>query len=195
MFRSGSGGRGAFKPPSFLQRTDSGGGATAGSSTSSTSSTSILGGSASSSRSLGAARTALRTGDEGSSSHNDGGGPSNGEGPGGRLLSASSAYRVPTSSYEGDGDGETSVNTAQSYRSYNKHPATPRAGPSFAAGRAGPTAGSPGSNGTEAGDEHYMCMWRKPQGRKHKTWDGDAVLIVNRGRGTVKLKCQETGRE
>lgn len=40
-----------------------------------------------------------------------------------------------------------------------------------------------------------MCTWRKPQGRKHKTWDGDAVLIVNRAMGTCKLKCQESGRE
>lgn len=48
--------------------------------------------------------------------------------------------------------------------------------------------------GTE-GDEYFMCTWRKPQARKHKTWDGDAVLIVNRSRKTGKLKCQASGNQ
>ncbi|CAO1613123.1 unnamed protein product [Parajaminaea phylloscopi] len=56
------------------------------------------------------------------------------------------------------------------------------------------TSHSPQS-AASSGDEYYMCMWRKPQGRKHKTWDGDAVLIVSRTRGNCKLKCQASGRE
>ncbi|CAO1636837.1 unnamed protein product [Sympodiomycopsis kandeliae] len=45
------------------------------------------------------------------------------------------------------------------------------------------------------GEEYYMCTWRKPQARKHKTWDGDAVLIVNRPKATCRLRCQENGRD
>ncbi|KAG0142161.1 hypothetical protein CROQUDRAFT_97881 [Cronartium quercuum f. sp. fusiforme G11] len=36
-------------------------------------------------------------------------------------------------------------------------------------------------------------MWRKPQTRKHKTWDGDGLLYIKEN-GYV-LKCRETGKE
>lgn len=40
-----------------------------------------------------------------------------------------------------------------------------------------------------------MCTWRKPQARKHKTWDGDAVLVVNTTRRSAVLRSLDTGRE
>jgi DNA repair and recombination protein RAD54B len=50
-------------------------------------------------------------------------------------------------------------------------------------------------NETIAGaDRYYLCYWRKPQGRKHKTWDGDAVLIV-KGGGKCTLRCTQSFRE
>ncbi|PWN48636.1 hypothetical protein IE53DRAFT_389144 [Violaceomyces palustris] len=41
----------------------------------------------------------------------------------------------------------------------------------------------------------YLCQWRKPQFKKHKTWDGDAVLIVKDGGERCSLRCAETGKE
>ncbi|KAH9816885.1 hypothetical protein DFH28DRAFT_194762 [Melampsora americana] len=40
---------------------------------------------------------------------------------------------------------------------------------------------------------YCSCMWRKPQTRKNKTWDGDGILYI-RGASCV-LKCRETGQE
>ncbi|EGG05553.1 uncharacterized protein MELLADRAFT_52770 [Melampsora larici-populina 98AG31] len=40
---------------------------------------------------------------------------------------------------------------------------------------------------------YCTCMWRKPQTRKNKTWDGDGILYI-RGASCV-LKCRETGQE
>jgi hypothetical protein len=39
-----------------------------------------------------------------------------------------------------------------------------------------PVASSPASNG---GARFVKCLWRAPQTRKHKTWDGDGVLILS----------------
>lgn len=41
----------------------------------------------------------------------------------------------------------------------------------------------------------YLCTWRKPQAKKHKTWDGDAILIVKQGGERCSLICSETGKE
>ncbi|KAN0065862.1 helicase [Thecaphora frezii] len=41
----------------------------------------------------------------------------------------------------------------------------------------------------------YLCTWRKPQFKKHKTWDGDAVLIVKNDAKTCTLRCTETGKD
>ncbi|KAK0567835.1 helicase [Tilletia horrida] len=41
----------------------------------------------------------------------------------------------------------------------------------------------------------YICQWRKPQARKHKTWDGDAVLIIHKDGNTCTLRCMDTGRD
>ncbi|TBU32764.1 P-loop containing nucleoside triphosphate hydrolase protein [Dichomitus squalens] len=32
---------------------------------------------------------------------------------------------------------------------------------------------------TMEGDQYWMVQWRNPQYKKHKTWDGDAVLVVS----------------
>lgn len=53
--------------------------------------------------------------------------------------------------------------------------------------------GSPASGGN--GEAYYLCQYRKPQARKHKTWDGDAVLIVSVSGSTCSLKCAETCKE
>ncbi|KAF9222619.1 hypothetical protein BS17DRAFT_802837 [Gyrodon lividus] len=34
-------------------------------------------------------------------------------------------------------------------------------------------------------EEYWMIQWRTPQYKKHKTWDGDAVLVLNGTRGTM----------
>lgn len=41
--------------------------------------------------------------------------------------------------------------------------------------------------------EVFNCTWRKPQHKKHKTWDGDGWLLVHRHIPKVILKCQDTG--
>lgn len=75
---------------------------------------------------------------------------------------------------------------------------------SLAASRApfGPTGNSipsraPSGSGVSSEEDgpFYMCTWRKPQFKKHKTWDGDAVLVVKDGGIRCALKCVETGRE
>ncbi|EGN99526.1 hypothetical protein SERLA73DRAFT_72346 [Serpula lacrymans var. lacrymans S7.3] len=35
------------------------------------------------------------------------------------------------------------------------------------------------------GPEYWMIQWRAPQYKKHKTWDGDAVLVLNGIKGTL----------
>lgn len=42
--------------------------------------------------------------------------------------------------------------------------------------------------------EVYLCTWRKPQFRKHKTWDGDAFLLVDRTRHSARLVECDTNR-
>ncbi|PWY99646.1 hypothetical protein BCV70DRAFT_139465, partial [Testicularia cyperi] len=41
---------------------------------------------------------------------------------------------------------------------------------------------------------YYLCTWRKPQARKHKTWDGDAILVVRDAGNKCALICAETGK-
>ncbi|SPO28747.1 related to RAD54 - DNA-dependent ATPase of the Snf2p family [Ustilago trichophora] len=41
----------------------------------------------------------------------------------------------------------------------------------------------------------YLCTWRKPQAKKHKTWDGDAILVVKHGGERCTLICSQTGKE
>ncbi len=41
----------------------------------------------------------------------------------------------------------------------------------------------------------YLCTWRKPQAKKHKTWDGDAILVVKDGGERCSLICSETGKD
>ncbi|KAI0335474.1 hypothetical protein GY45DRAFT_1316794 [Cubamyces sp. BRFM 1775] len=35
------------------------------------------------------------------------------------------------------------------------------------------------------GDQYWMVQWRNPQYKKHKTWDGDAVLVVSGSKCTL----------
>ncbi|KAH9943433.1 P-loop containing nucleoside triphosphate hydrolase protein [Epithele typhae] len=39
--------------------------------------------------------------------------------------------------------------------------------------------GSSGGMSAMEGDQYWMVQWRNPQYKKHKTWDGDAVLVVS----------------
>ncbi|SNX85325.1 related to RAD54 - DNA-dependent ATPase of the Snf2p family [Melanopsichium pennsylvanicum] len=41
----------------------------------------------------------------------------------------------------------------------------------------------------------YLCTWRKPQTKKNKTWDGDAILAVKDGGERCSLICSQTGKE
>lgn len=59
---------------------------------------------------------------------------------------------------------------AAQYRDNRKHPL-----PAQDSYRS-PAANSPSSNG---GARFVKCLWRAPQTRKHKTWDGDGVLILS----------------
>ncbi|VDC03609.1 unnamed protein product [Peniophora sp. CBMAI 1063] len=44
----------------------------------------------------------------------------------------------------------------------------------------------PANDTTSSGGERYwMVQWRLPQARKHKTWEGDGVLVVNSSRATL----------
>ncbi|TFK44573.1 P-loop containing nucleoside triphosphate hydrolase protein [Crucibulum laeve] len=41
------------------------------------------------------------------------------------------------------------------------------------------------TQGRASGEEYWMVQWRNPQYRKHKTWDGDGVLVVLRQKATL----------
>lgn len=40
----------------------------------------------------------------------------------------------------------------------------------------------------------FLCQWREPQTRKHKTWQGDAVLVLHGGASTASLRSVQTGK-
>ncbi|KDN40884.1 hypothetical protein K437DRAFT_275613 [Tilletiaria anomala UBC 951] len=42
------------------------------------------------------------------------------------------------------------------------------------------------------GFDVYSCTWRKPQFRKHKTWDGDGYLLVFKESQRALLKCADS---
>lgn len=44
-----------------------------------------------------------------------------------------------------------------------------------------------------AGEPSYLCQWRVPQFRKHKTWDGDAVLTLHGNKSTCSLRSIHDG--
>lgn len=48
--------------------------------------------------------------------------------------------------------------------------------------------------GRGEGLEVYVATWREPQYRKHKTWDGDAFIVVDRSNHSARLHEAETGR-
>ncbi|KIK99085.1 hypothetical protein PAXRUDRAFT_823120 [Paxillus rubicundulus Ve08.2h10] len=45
--------------------------------------------------------------------------------------------------------------------------------------------GVPSFAGGTSKEEYWMIQWRTPQYKKHKTWDGDAVLVLTGARGTM----------
>ncbi|KAG2128615.1 P-loop containing nucleoside triphosphate hydrolase protein [Suillus bovinus] len=50
------------------------------------------------------------------------------------------------------------------------------------------TLGGPSTcraSGSNGGEEYWMIQWRYPQYKKHKTWDGDAVLVLTGIRGSM----------
>ncbi|RPD67158.1 hypothetical protein L226DRAFT_549783 [Lentinus tigrinus ALCF2SS1-7] len=55
------------------------------------------------------------------------------------------------------------------------------------AGRKRQAVEDDGSSGvsTMEGDQYWMVQWRNPQYKKHKTWDGDAVLVVSGNKCTL----------
>lgn len=53
-------------------------------------------------------------------------------------------------------------------------------------------AASPSSNSF---GPFYLCTWRKPQQKKHKTWDGDAILVVKDAGERCTLICSQTGKQ
>ncbi|KAF9467257.1 SNF2 family N-terminal domain-containing protein [Collybia nuda] len=42
-----------------------------------------------------------------------------------------------------------------------------------------------GASSSYFSEEYWMVLWRAPQYKKHKTWDGDAVLVANPTRATL----------
>lgn len=52
--------------------------------------------------------------------------------------------------------------------------------------RDGTIRGSQSSTKENLPETYWMVQWRKPQQKKHKTWDGDAVLIVRGSRCFMK---------
>ena len=44
-----------------------------------------------------------------------------------------------------------------------------------------------------AQEPSYLCQWRAPQTRKHKTWDGDAILVVHENNKTCSLRSIHDG--
>ncbi|KAF8557976.1 hypothetical protein OG21DRAFT_1494290 [Imleria badia] len=49
----------------------------------------------------------------------------------------------------------------------------------------GRAAAERGSESFRVREEYWMIQWRMPQYKKHKTWDGDAVLVLNGAKGTM----------
>ncbi|KAI0045277.1 hypothetical protein FA95DRAFT_1561280 [Auriscalpium vulgare] len=45
--------------------------------------------------------------------------------------------------------------------------------------------GGDASAATHTDEQYWMVQWRMPQNRKHKTWDGDGVLVLNKTRATL----------
>jgi len=44
-----------------------------------------------------------------------------------------------------------------------------------------------------ASEPSYLCQWRAPQTRKHKTWDGDAILMLHANKTTCSLRSIHDG--
>ncbi|KAL5523808.1 hypothetical protein ACEPAG_7981 [Sanghuangporus baumii] len=38
---------------------------------------------------------------------------------------------------------------------------------------------------TKAGEQYWIVQWRHPQSKKHKTWEGDGVLVLFKGKGVL----------
>lgn len=72
----------------------------------------------------------------------------------------------------------------------SRKPASPSTCASASTSAPTPTPTAPGKSVPEA----YLCTWRKRQTKKHKTWDGDAFLLVDRPRHAARLHDCDTDR-
>ncbi|WFC99495.1 helicase [Malassezia yamatoensis] len=45
-----------------------------------------------------------------------------------------------------------------------------------------------------AHEPSFLCQWRQPQMRKHKTWQGDAILVLHTNRTTCSLRSVHDGK-
>lgn len=45
-----------------------------------------------------------------------------------------------------------------------------------------------------AHEPSFLCQWRAPQMRKHKTWQGDAILVLHTNRTTCSLRSVHDGK-
>ncbi|PWN42131.1 hypothetical protein IE81DRAFT_143270 [Ceraceosorus guamensis] len=114
------------------------------------------------------------------------------------------AKRPRTASPDPNEDVETEA-FAQSHgsRVIRKGTATPEkgrgdGGATLSSGTKAPRVrpnGTPQPASRFAAQRYYLCTWRKPQARKHKTWDGDAVLILRSETGTCTLRCAESFKD
>ncbi|MBW0466235.1 hypothetical protein O181_005950 [Austropuccinia psidii MF-1] len=53
------------------------------------------------------------------------------------------------------------------------------------------SSASTSSQQNEPAEIYFTCLWRKPQARKHKTWEGDGVLCIKGSSCTIR--SSETG--
>ncbi|KAE8190615.1 hypothetical protein A4X06_0g5040 [Tilletia controversa] len=80
--------------------------------------------------------------------------------------------------------------------SATRKPSAPRAGlTSPIKSRSPAQIGMPRKSSQLDDGPFFLCQWRKPQARKHKTWDGDALLIVHTGGSSCTLRCLDSQRD
>lgn len=200
MFRGGGGGvgggagRGTFKPPSFLQKQDS-----SGSSSKSGQMPTSVANEQSPLSGQGSASGAMWRGSRRSVAAHPSSDAEDRYGEGDDEIVELKASKRSRVTGEPSSKGTTpSRSSHPASVSGNGKDSSVTSPPHLSALVKSSSNGAPQAISPPRGDhdeEYYMCMWRKPQGRKHKTWDGDAVLIYHRIRRTLRLKCQESGRE
>ncbi|EPQ31063.1 uncharacterized protein PFL1_01252 [Pseudozyma flocculosa PF-1] len=111
-----------------------------------------------------------------------------------RLLSTPTASTLQEARLEDAGPSQPPAHAILSSRAPRRTPSADVLRIPSAAGLQGQVY--PAAASSESSDgPFYLCTWRKPQFKKHKTWDGDAVLIVKEGGKHCALRCTETGKD